>query len=139
MPMKYVKMYKDGTWENIQDDRVERFLEVGWSLTPASEKKSQRKGSKNKITAQAQVTSIETSFEDEIEEMSKDFDQELVEDIDFDSEETFAKKVATVKESYFNKKTSTESADFDTDESDDDIVETSGSMNQYLAALRKTQ
>jgi len=63
----------------------------------------------------------------------------LVEDIDFDSEETFAKKVATVKESYFNKKTSTESADFDTDESDDDIVETSGSMNQYLAALRKTQ
>jgi len=62
----------------------------------------------------------------------------LVEDIDFDDEETFAKKVATVKESYFNK-AKVESADFDTDESDDDIVETSGSMNQYLAALRKTQ
>ena len=62
----------------------------------------------------------------------------LVEDIDFDDAETFAKKVATVKESYFSK-TKTESADFDTEEESDDIVETSGSMNQYLAALRKTQ
>jgi hypothetical protein len=64
----------------------------------------------------------------------------LVDDIDFDDEETFAKKVATVKESYFNKVTSTESADFDTDESDDDaIVESSGSMAQYLTALKRTQ
>jgi len=64
----------------------------------------------------------------------------LVDDIDFDDEETFAKKVATVKESYFNKVTSTESADFDTDESDDDaIVEASGSMAQYLTALKRTQ
>jgi len=92
MPIKYVKMYKDGTWENIQDDRVERFLEVGWSLTPPSEKKSQRKGSKNKITAEAQVTSIETSFEDEIEEMSKDFDEELVDDIDLDDDATANKE-----------------------------------------------
>jgi hypothetical protein len=61
----------------------------------------------------------------------------LVDDVDFDDEETFAKKVATVKESYFNKKTTTESADFDTEE-DNDIVETSGSMAQYLAALKKT-
>jgi hypothetical protein len=63
----------------------------------------------------------------------------LVDDIDFDDEETFAKKVATVKESYFNKVTSTESADFDTDEGDDDIVEASGSMAQYLIALKRTQ
>jgi hypothetical protein len=64
----------------------------------------------------------------------------LVDDIDFDDEETFAKKVATVKESYFNKVTSTESADFDTDEGDDDaIVEASGSMAQYLTALKRTQ
>lgn len=63
----------------------------------------------------------------------------LVDDIDFDDEDTFAKKVATVKESYFNKVTSTESADFDTDEGDDAIVESSGSMAQYLTALKRTQ
>lgn len=63
----------------------------------------------------------------------------LVDDIDFDDEATFAKKVATVKESYFNKVTSTESADFDTDEGDDAFVESSGSMAQYLTALKRTQ
>ena len=63
----------------------------------------------------------------------------LVEDIDFEDEETFSKKVATVKESYFAKPQSTESADFDTTDESDDIVEASGSMAQYLAALKKTQ
>ena len=62
----------------------------------------------------------------------------LVEDIDFDDEEAFAKKVATVKESYF-KKSNTESVDLDSVEDDDAIVEASGSMAQYLAALKKTQ
>jgi len=63
----------------------------------------------------------------------------LVEDVDFDDEETFAKKVATVKESYFSKTTTAESADFDTEDESDDVVEASGSMAQYLAALKKTQ
>ena len=63
----------------------------------------------------------------------------LVEDVDFDDDETFAKKVATIRESYFDKSTSTETAVLDTDDENDDYVETSGSMNQYLAALRKTQ
>ena len=63
----------------------------------------------------------------------------LVEDIDFEDEETFSKKVATVKESYFTKQQPTESADFDTTDESDDVVEASGSMAQYLAALKKTQ
>ena len=62
----------------------------------------------------------------------------LVNDIDFDNEETFALKVATVKESYFKKaKTVTESADFESDE-EDNTVEVSGSMAQYLSALNRT-
>jgi hypothetical protein len=62
----------------------------------------------------------------------------LVDDIEFDNEETFTKKVATVKESYFTKDvTVTENAELDTEESDD-VVETSGSMAQYLAALKAT-
>ena len=63
----------------------------------------------------------------------------LVEDVDFDDEETFSKKVATVKESYFTKESvNVETADIDTDESDD-IVESSGSMAQYISALKATQ
>jgi hypothetical protein len=64
----------------------------------------------------------------------------LVDDIDFDNEETFAQKVATVKESYFTKTTKSvsESADFESDDDDGDTVEISGSMAQYLNALNKT-
>ena len=63
----------------------------------------------------------------------------LVADMDFDNEETFAQKVATVKESYFTKSTKsvTESADFESDDQDE-TVEVSGSMAQYLTALNRT-
>ena len=61
----------------------------------------------------------------------------LVNDIDFDDEETFAEKVATVKESYFTKKSVSESTDFESDD-EDDTVEVSGSMAQYINALQST-
>ena len=61
----------------------------------------------------------------------------LVENVDFEDEETFAEKVATIKESYFNK-AKTNSADFDTEEESDSVVETSDSMAQYLNALKQT-
>ena len=64
----------------------------------------------------------------------------LVADIDFDNEETFASKVTTVKESYFTKKANnvTESADFESEDEDGNIVESTGSMAQYLTALKST-
>jgi len=64
----------------------------------------------------------------------------LVEDIDFEDEETFAQKVETVKESYFKKEVteSTEAAYTDAEEGDAPI-QVSSSMDQYLKALQKTQ
>jgi hypothetical protein len=64
--------------------------------------------------------------------------KDLVEDIDFDDAETFAQKVATVKESYFTKKV-TESADIvEEDDAGEAVVEASGAMAQYLTAIQKT-
>ena len=64
--------------------------------------------------------------------------KKLAEDVDFDNEETFAQKVATIKESYFTKKT-TESADIEVEEDDSPIVESaSGAMAQYLSAIQRT-
>tara|TARA_B100000683_G_scaffold224013_1_gene222097 strand:+ start:186 stop:1274 length:1089 start_codon:yes stop_codon:yes gene_type:complete len=64
--------------------------------------------------------------------------KKLAEDVDFESEETFAQKVATIKESYFTKKT-TESADIEVEEDDSPIVESaSGAMAQYLSAIQRT-
>ena len=61
----------------------------------------------------------------------------LVADIDYEDDETFTQKVATVKESYFNKP-AVEKTDMLEGSDDDGIVETSGSMSQYLSAIRKT-
>ena len=64
--------------------------------------------------------------------------KKLAEDVDFENEETFAQKVATIKESYFTKKT-TESADIEVEEDDSPIVESaSGAMAQYLSAIQRT-
>lgn len=69
MPIKNVKLYKNGSWEFIQEDRVERFLEEGWTREnngSIQEKKSPvKRGKKNKITANAQVTSTEVDNEEE--------------------------------------------------------------------------
>ena len=62
----------------------------------------------------------------------------LVADIDFEDEETFNKKVATVKESYFTKKTTAGTEEVDGTEEGETPAEVSDSMNQYLTAL-KTQ
>jgi len=71
MPIKNVKMWKDGSWKYIEEDRIQRFLEEGWTLEqPTSEKKSQAKGRKNKITADAHVTSIKEDEEEEWDPLS---------------------------------------------------------------------
>ena len=59
----------------------------------------------------------------------------LVDNIDYEDQETFAQKVATVKESYFkaNKVTGTDEI-----EEDHSPIESSGSMDQYLKAIKKT-
>lgn len=64
----------------------------------------------------------------------------LVDSLDFEDEETFSSKVATVKESYFKKSQSTsEEIVEESSEDADEIVETSASMDRYLSALRSTQ
>jgi len=60
----------------------------------------------------------------------------LVENIDFVDEETFTKKVATVKESYFSKKTQEYAGEI-TEEEDSQEEETSEVMSAYLQAIRK--
>ena len=69
----------------VEEDRVQRFLKQGWTIVDdqPTEKKSPRKSSKNKITADAQVTS-ETSTDyawNDYEEL-KDLAPEQVEDED---------------------------------------------------------
>tara|TARA_Y100000768_G_scaffold36836_1_gene24077 strand:- start:1264 stop:2337 length:1074 start_codon:yes stop_codon:yes gene_type:complete len=60
----------------------------------------------------------------------------LAENVDFEDEETFAQKVAQLKESYFAKTSKTQEEIIEDD--DAPVVETSGSMDSYLKAIKKT-
>lgn len=60
----------------------------------------------------------------------------LAENVDFDDEETFAKKVAQLKESYFSKAAKTQEEIVEDDDSP--LVESTGSMDSYLKAIKKT-
>jgi len=64
----------------------------------------------------------------------------LVESIDFEDEEAFTSKVATIKESYFKKQT-TESVIVDEADEDGESIqeEVSDTMAQYIAAIRKAK
>jgi hypothetical protein len=71
--------------------------------------------------------------ETQVEKLAK-----LVEDITFEDIETFSQKVQMVKESYF-KKDAVESVIQDSVEDDDgNITEATGTMAQYLTAIRKS-
>ena len=60
----------------------------------------------------------------------------LAENVDFEDEDTFAQKVAQLKESYFAKTAKTQEEIIEDD--DAPVVETSGSMDSYLKAIKKT-
>ena len=62
----------------------------------------------------------------------------LAEEVDFEDEETFAQKVATIKETYFAKKTAESAIVEDTTDEDTPSVEVSDVMSQYLNAIRKS-
>jgi len=61
----------------------------------------------------------------------------LSESIDFEDEEAFTNKVATLKESYFSKKTKESIVD-ETDDGEIDTSELSDTMAQYVQAIRQT-
>ena len=60
----------------------------------------------------------------------------LAENVDFEDEDTFAQKVTQLKESYFAKTAKTQEEIIEDD--DAPIVDTSGSMDSYLKAIKKT-
>lgn len=140
--MNGMKDLFEESYIDVPESKVDLVDELAESVEELEEKLNDATGKAIEMTEE-----LENYKRDAIiREASKDLAEtqveklkSLVEDVDFDDEETFAKKVATVKESYFSKATTTESAVLDTDEESDDIVETSGSMAQYLAALKKTQ
>lgn len=80
---KYTQMIdNNGQTVSVELGRVNRFLGEGWTTLdqPKPEKKSPRRGSKNKITAKAHVTSNvveEATVEEEVHVHDENLDHEL--------------------------------------------------------------
>ena len=142
----------EGFMNGLKDLFVENYIEVPESkvdlVDDLADQVEDLEEKLNKTTAQAMEISEELeSYKREavIREASKDLAETQVEklrslagDVDFVNEETFAKKVATIKESYFTKKT----AEVMTEETDGDesdaIVETSDVMSRYIQAIKSS-
>jgi hypothetical protein len=143
----------EGFMDKLKDLFVESYVEVPESkidlvdeLATANEELEEQY---NEAVAKAMAISEELDQykrEAIIREASRDLAEtqvekltKLAESVDFESEEAFAAKVATLKESYFSQKTATSIiAEESEDDTADEAVETSAMMEQYLTALRKT-
>jgi hypothetical protein len=143
----------EGFMDKLKDLFVESYVEVPESkidlvdeLATANEELEEQY---NEAVAKAMAISEELDQykrEAIIREASRDLAEtqvekltKLAESVDFESEDAFAAKVATLKESYFSQKTATSIiAEESEDDTADEAVETSAMMEQYLTALRKT-
>ena len=119
---------------DLVDEMADQVSELEESLNDTTAKNIEMMGELEELKREKVIREAsEDLAETQVEKLKS-----LVSDIDFDSEETFAEKVETVKESYFTKKV-TETASIEEDVSDDDGVQVaSGSMAQYLTAIQKT-
>lgn len=119
---------------DLVDEMADQVSELEESLNDTTAKNIEMMGELEELKREKIIREASEGLaETQVEKLKS-----LVNDIDFDSEETFAEKVETVKESYFTKKV-TETASVEEDVSDDEGVQvTSGSMAQYLTAIQKT-
>lgn len=137
--------------EKLKDLFTESYIEVPESkvdlVDELSESVEELESKLNETTQKVIETSEELEVykrETVIREASRDLAEtqveklkSLVEDVDFDSEEKFAEKVATIKESYFKKEVTPEEQEAIVEDADA-TVETSSSMDRYIQAIRKT-
>ena len=141
----------EGFMNNLKDLFTESYIEVPESkvdlVDDLAEQVEELETAVNESTSRAlaMAEELEVYKRDAIiREASRDLAEtqieklkSLVSNVDFEDDDTFAHKVATVKESYFNVK-STGTTILEADESDDESVETNDVMDQYLRAIRKS-
>jgi uncharacterized protein YoxC len=115
---------------DLVDELAEQVTDLESKLNTTTEEAMSLKEELNVLKRDAIIR--EYSFD--LAETQVDKLKSLVEDIDFEDESTFAKKVATIKESYFTKKKHAVTEIFE--EQYDDQPEVTGNMSRYVNALR---
>lgn len=141
---KFMNSLKDLFTESyieVPESKVDLVDELAETVEELEEKLNSQTGSLIEMTEELEAYKREAVIREasaDLAETQVEKLKGLVESVDFEDEETFAKKVATIKESYFNQAKS-ETADLDPTDIDDGTEVTSGSMAQYLTALRNVK
>lgn len=119
---------------DLVDDLANKVDELEEQLNSTVEKNIDLKEEVAKLTRDAIIVESSAGLSEAQAEKLKG----LVEDVNFENAETFAKKVDTIKESYF-KQQSTEAQPMQEETAEgSDEVEVSPMMAQYLAAIKKS-
>jgi hypothetical protein len=121
---------------DMVDDLAEQVEELEAQLTKATEDNIRL----NESVSDFRRTEILAEASKDLAVTEAEKLKSLAEDVDFEDEETFTKKVATLKESYFAKETVTENVEEAevSMNADGEEIEVSPVMEKYLAALSKS-
>jgi len=137
----------------LKDVFTESYIDVPESkvdlVDELAEQVSELEEKLNETTADAiEMATLLEGYQREsiIREQSRDLAEtqveklkDLVENIDFEDEETFTRKVTVVKESYFTKtQKSSATLEESFDEDEEATVETSDVMSKYVEAIRRS-
>lgn len=122
---------------DMVDDLAEQVEELEAQLTKATEDNIRL----NESVADFRRTEILAEASKDLAVTEAEKLKTLAEDIDFEDAETFAKKVSTLKESYFAKETVSESVEEAevSMNAEGEEIEVSPIMEKYLAALSKSK
>ena len=120
---------------DMVDDLAEQVQELETALNERTEEAMETASELESMKRNAVIREASRDLaETQVEKLAK-----LVEGIEFDNEETFADKVAIIKETHFKPETVESTIAEDTEETGEATsVEVSAMMETYLSAIRKT-
>jgi len=68
--MKYTKIYRGSETHEVQTDRLNRFLEAGWSVAEPNKSTTSRKASKRKLLPKVEIKAeAEVNHKDPIDDL----------------------------------------------------------------------
>ena len=129
----------------VPESKVDLVDELASSVEELEEKLNDSTGANIKLNEELEVLKREAIIHESTREMTETQIEKLkglVENVDFEDEESFRNKVGTIKESFFKNESVQESVAQDTTDpivgEVDETVEVSSHMQQYLDAIKKT-
>jgi len=130
----FVESYID-----VPESKVDLVDELATQVEELEEKLNTQTGEAIKLTEELEVYKRNAVIAEACRDLAETQIEKLkslVENVDFEDEDSFATKIATIKESYFSKK-ATETNEFVEEEAEEEI-EVSSVMERYLKTIRQT-